>query len=566
MHSDACDRVQPELIELKLIKTIEGISKLKDGTSGPGIKVMVHALPEKPSYVKDDGEFRLAILGPEAASSPGNPSTEARRYLDETTAADRPRVYRNAVVLAVPSKDGLAVARNRIKDYLAWEAVQSQLKEQKVEDPIRLETVISSVDTAKKAVPKTVQEAYNIIVTVNAANEIQAFKLNIDTSKPLFEQIRNDKNSRIQETAIDFEALLPEGPYDLWRSGETSRLVRDLAGAFAQFPHLPKMLNRQAILETIIEGCRAGQFVLRLPRPDHSFRSLWRQNPSDEDLKNSALEAVLPAHAELSQIDQQLLAPKALPGLRQGDELTVATLKGYFSGDRTVTVPREGYAEEIAIPKANPEVVEQAVGDAVKAGTVWLTSGPASLLAEDIPPGLLTDDATLHDPPPPVSVTAIQPENLPKAWVEGKTTARAIADALSEQTQKILPWRTVRDAIDAAVHARIIERAEDSGPWPCDIGGASQATFVLPTKRPVITPPPDKPQPSGVRLATAYLKTNEIQDLADRIGEIGTAAVGHDLKIQVRLELGGKAVVPKNVLSTINGILEKVSEDLKFET
>jgi hypothetical protein len=325
------------------------------------------------------------------------------------------------------------------------------------------------------------------------------------------------------------------------------------------------MLNRQAILETIIEGCRAGQFVLRLPRPDHSFRTVWRQNPSDDELKNPALEAVLPAHAQLSQIDQQLLAPKALPGLWQGDELTVATLKDYFSGNRKATVPREEYAEEVAIPKAQPEVAEQAVRDAVKAGTLWLTNGPASLLAEDIPPGLLTDDAVLQAPPPPVPATALQPENLAKAWVEGKTTARAIADALSEQTHKILPWRTVRDAIDAAIHARIIERAEDSGPWPCDIGGANHAQFVLPTTKPAIVSPVKKLAP-GLVVATAYLKTNEIQDLADRIGDIGTAAVGHDLKIQVRLELGGKAPVPKTVLSTINGLLEDVSKDLKFET
>jgi Protein of unknown function (DUF499) len=300
MHSDACDRIQPELVEARLVKTIEGISKLREGTSGPDFKVMFHLLPDKPSDVKDDGEFHFAVLGPKAASSSGNPSAEARKYLDETTAADRPRVHRNAVVLAVPSKAGLEVARSRIKDYLAWEAVRSQLKEQKVDDPIQLETVISSVDTAKKEMPKAVHDAYNIVVTVAPTNEIQAFKFNIDRSKALFEQIREEKKSRIQETAIDFEALLPEGPYDPWRSGETSRRVKDLAGAFAQFPHLPKMLDRQAILDTVIEGCRAGQCVLRLTRPDRSVRTTWRQSPSDDDLKNPALEAVLPARGAVS--------------------------------------------------------------------------------------------------------------------------------------------------------------------------------------------------------------------------------------------------------------------------
>jgi len=404
----------------------------------------------------------------------------------------------------------------------------------------------------------------SLVVTVSATNEIQALKLNIDTSKPLFDQIREEKKARIQETAVSFEALLPGGPYDLWRSGEASRRVKDLVGAFAQFPQLPKMLNRQAILDTILQGCREGQFVLRLMRPDRSFRTFWRQTPSDEDLKNPALEVVLPEHAGLSQIDPSLLAPKVLQGLWPGDEIIVGDLKAYFSGSRVVKLPREGYEEPIAIPKADTQVVEQAVYDAVKSGTLWLTSGPTSILAEDIPTGLLTDQATLQAPPQPVPATDVQLDRLAKAWTDGTTTAHAIGDTLSDKFQKNLPWITVRNAIDAAIHARLLERAPDSGPWPCDVSGASQVKLVVPGERP--PPPPPPPPPPGVQVATAYLKPNQIQDLADQIGEIGTTAVGHDLKIQVRIEIGGKTPIPKDLLTKINGLLDDVSKELKFET
>ena len=184
------------------------------------------------------------------------------------------------MVLAVPSREGLDVARTRIRDYLGWEEVQSQLKGQDV-DLIRQETLNANLDAAKKKVPEAVQQSYNIVVTVSDGNEVQAFKMALETTRPLFDQIKSDARSRIQETAVSYEALLPEGPYDLWRSGETSRRVKDLVGAFAQFPHLPKMLNRQAILDTLIEGCREGQFVLRLTRPDRSIRTIWRQQPDE---------------------------------------------------------------------------------------------------------------------------------------------------------------------------------------------------------------------------------------------------------------------------------------------
>ena len=191
---------------------------------------------------------------------------------------------------------------------------------------------------------------------------------------------------------------------------------------------------------------------------------------------------------------------------------------------------REGYDEPITIPKADAQVVEQAAHDAVKEGTLWLTSGPTTLLMEDIPPGVLTDAATLLAPPQPIPTTRIQPDQLPSAWSEGTTTALAIANALSSEVQKTLPWITVRNAIDAAILARLIEKTTDSGPWPCDISGVIQVKFVVPGKKTVITQPREQ-LPPGVHVATAYLKPNQIQDLADQIGEIGTTAVGHDLKV-----------------------------------
>ena len=88
-------------------------------------------------------------------------------------------------------------------------------------------------------------------------------------------------------------ALLPDGPYDLWQEGDKLRRVKDLAGAFAQMPHLPKMLNASAIVDTLVDGCVAGDFVLQLKRPDKTVRTWWRSRPDDEALKDPDLEVVL---------------------------------------------------------------------------------------------------------------------------------------------------------------------------------------------------------------------------------------------------------------------------------
>src|SRR5437899_2519028 len=149
MHHDACTRVSADVVEARLEKEIAGCKSLTSGASATGAKV--HKLPDKPRDIEDDGEFHYVILGPRAASESGRPSAEARRFIDEKTGPDYPRVNRNAIVLAVPSVDGIEVARNRIRDYLGWEEVQTQLKGQEI-DPIRSEMLDHQIADARKKI------------------------------------------------------------------------------------------------------------------------------------------------------------------------------------------------------------------------------------------------------------------------------------------------------------------------------------------------------------------------------------------------------------------------------
>jgi hypothetical protein len=557
MHHDACQyRVPPELVSAKLLEEIQKLKSLTSGASAAGARV--HNLPDKPSDIEDDGEFHYGVLGPKAACDPGKPSPEARRFLEETTSADRPRVYRNAVILAAPSKDGLEMARSRVLDYLGWEEVRSQLKAQEL-DPVREQVLATSLEQSRKNIPEAIRQAYSIVVTVSEQNDIQAFKVTIG-SDPLFKIIKDDVRSRIQDTAISADALLPGGPYDLWRAGETARRLKDLEGAFAQFPHLPKMLNRKAIHDTLMDGCVDGILVLRLVRPDKTFRTFWRQRPDDVAIKEPALEVVLPENATLSEFPTGITSPNALPGLWEKPTITLKDLLDYFSGGRVVKVQKQGYEEPLAIPKAERSVVADAVSEAVKDGQLWLTSGPASIWAEEIPAGLLTDNATLQAPPPVISSIEVLPPSLPDAWQGETTTALAISTSLSQKAGLTIPWRRVRDAIDGAYRARYLETTLDSNAWPCEYPGAQSVKLRVPSKdatpTPVVPPPaPVQPPKPGVRVAEADLRPNEIQDLADVIGELTAAAAGTELKFHLRIELGGAAPASDEVVKKVNAVL-----------
>ncbi len=561
MHNDASTRVSPDLIEAKLLDAIGNVKGLTAGASAAGARV--HNLPTKPNDIDDDGEFHYAVLGPKAASTSGNPGAEAKRFIEETTAADRPRIYRNAVVLAVPSREGLDAIRNCVRDYLGWEEVRLMLKGQEI-DPLREALMTAYLEGAKKKIPETTQQAYCIAVTVSEKNEIQAFKVTVG-GEALFAVVKADSRSRIQEAAISADALLPEGPYNLWREGETSRRVKDLVGAFAQFPHLPKMLRRQEIIATLVDGALQGFFVLRSTRPDRSVRTIWRQQPSDADLKDPSLEVVLPEAASLTNLACDLLAPGKLPGLWPSPpEVAVKDIVSYFAGGKVVKIPRDGYEDTVTVPKAERQVVELSITTAVEAGRLWLLSGPASILGEKIPAGILTDAAQLMPPPLAIPATDVLPPNLPEAWRGQETTALAISAALSQKLARTLPWSVVKEAIDGAIRSRYLESTLDSAPWPCELSGAQTLRLRVATGKPEPPPPPPPPVQPGVRVAEAELKPNEVQDLAEVIGDLKAASVGLSLKLLMRIELSGDPPPSEAAVDKINRILSAVSKSLSL--
>ena len=373
MHFDARTHILPTTIDEVLEKEIRGTGKLTESARTLGARV--HLLPVRPAEVEDDGEFHYAVLGPKAASESGKPSPDARRFVDETTAPDRPRATnRNALVLAVPSKEGIDLARDKVRDLLGWEKVREMLKDRNDLDSAALARLESNLRAARGEMGSQIVMAYCVAVTVNAANEVMAVRISVD-NEPLFPKLVADKRLRIESTAVNAEALLPGGPFDLWQQGEKSRYVKDLVGAFAATSRLPKMLNRTAILETLLLGCEAGDFVLRVTRNDKSQRCFWKLRPDDVALGDPSLEVVLSDSAALAELDGALLAPGVLPGLWEKEPLTLKAIARYFSGTHFVSVDKGGYTENQVIPSASAEVIRSAVVAAVKLGRIWLVNG-----------------------------------------------------------------------------------------------------------------------------------------------------------------------------------------------
>ena len=557
MHHDARQNVNASLVDEALEKEIRTAGKLTEGARGAGAKV--HVLPARPADIEDDGEFHYAVLGPIAASN-GKPSAEARRFILETTSHERPRAQnRNAVVLAVPSGNGIDLAREKVRDVLGWEKVREMLKERADIDTAATARLEANLRAARGEMASHIVMAYCVAVTLNEFGEVAAYRINMD-NEPLFAKIVADRRLRIESTAVNAEALLPGGPFDLWAAGDKTRFVKDLVGAFAATARLPKMLNRAAILETLLQGCEAGDFVLRATRADKSVRTFWKNRPDDAATQDSSLEVALSDAVTLTELDAALLAPGVLHGLWETDAITLADIGAFFSGKRFVEVDKGAYTENVLIPAADPAAIVAAVAGTVKSGRVWLINGTISVLGEEVPAGFVNESAQLLAPPPTFSSANVLPDQLPAAWSGGQSTAHLIHGALSARFGKPLPWPRTAQALDEAFRFGLIERPLDSAPWPCDMGGASAVRIRVGKNDPIQSPPP---RHYGAKIATAELEVHEVQDLADHVDELREATAGYPLRIRVTVEVGENAQVDQAVVDKINAVLSEVKAGWK---
>jgi len=334
---------------------------------------------------------------------------------------------------------------------------------------------------------------------------------------------------------------------------------------------------------TLVEGCEQGTFVLRLTRPDGTSRSWWRSRPDENALNDPAMELVLPESAELSDIAPALLTPKRLPEMWHANEIAVKAVFDYFGGKTVVQVDRGGYQEPMQIPKASQEVVETAIAAAVEDGAIWLLSGPASILGEPIPAGVLNASSKLCVPPAPIAAAEILPENLKDAWKdlpaasEGTAQADSIASGLSILTTlsvkagKTLPWKTVRDVISGALQAWFLALDAGSRAWPCDLPSAQFVTFT--TCREGMEQSKNGAgwikaleQPKML-VAVADLEPSEVQNLSDiipKLLEVKTKA-NVPLRFQIRIEMGdGKTMPSAETAQKVNAILKDVKEGLEL--
>jgi hypothetical protein len=68
-----------------------------------------------------------------------------------------------------------------------------------------------------------------------------------------------------------------------------------------------------------------------------------------------------------------------------------------------------------------------------------------------------------------------------------------------------------------------------------------------------------------VKIAEAELSTAQLQDLADKVGELVKSAGGQEMNFKIQISLEDDEGDNEEVVSKINQLLKEISENLQLE-
>ena len=445
MHVRAMARINEDQITENLENRIRD-AKLGQNTDG----VKVHTLPQSSADISDTPELHFVVAGPAWAAVPGE-------NISDALAAFFNRTYRNTVILLAPENTRLIGLRQRIRKILAWQNIESGDDMNLLSEPQKA-LLLQRKHEDESGMLESVISAYSVLIAVDEDGNTKANLLPSGPESP-FERVKAAllEEDRLLTTSLDPDLLAPDSFFDIWGEDETAKPVQELYGMFASLPRLPRMLNRQVFVDTLRRGVTEGQIVLRAARPDGSQHTHWRETlATDEDFWQKALKIVPIEHAELHNLNPELLRPGQLPELWQSDNTitTVGAIREFFNGDE--------------VPKlVSDNVLLEAIQAAVQNGLLMARRQGKAHLKEIIPDTEITDDLELLAPLQPISGSELSHKALPDAWENETSSVGKIRHALAVLKGSPIPWSLILDAINDARDKRLFEFIEGSPRWPC---------------------------------------------------------------------------------------------------
>jgi len=264
-HATLRAQLGDDEVQERLESEIQAIFSLRRALADrPGAQVQAYFFPAQSSAIPNLPQLTLVVMPPQV-----NPSAEVDDELMSWTQScgASARQFKNALVFCLADQFG--PMRDAAKNLMAWERIQAE-GEGGEADAEQLRQIVQHRERAARTLRETIWRSYRHLRLLGRDASLKALDLGMVTASAASTPVHvilerlEQLDEVLQSVGVSF--LVRNWPAQaFW----PTRAVRD---AFFAAPSLPRLLNPQAIRETIARGVSEGQLALASLETDEQGR------------------------------------------------------------------------------------------------------------------------------------------------------------------------------------------------------------------------------------------------------------------------------------------------------
>lgn len=224
--------------------------------------------PEDSRVVRDSNNLKLVIAPPRAYYHEDDADMHAQLYIDDIlrSAGDKHRQFRNTVIFALPTPDGIGNIEQAAIRLMALEDIDTATGKT-LKDHVR-DDLRSQLAAARVGLPSAIWGAYIVTATAGRNDEpwivwesgIKPYRQNDTLSQRVWERL-TDGERLLEKFDPDYLVRRGDARFAyLWPADQDTVKTQDLWDAFARYDYLPMLASQHVLQDTIAWGVQRGLF------------------------------------------------------------------------------------------------------------------------------------------------------------------------------------------------------------------------------------------------------------------------------------------------------------------
>lgn len=208
--------------------------------------------PEKSNQIQDRAVITLVVLPPDQHR--GEPDTE--KMIDAMTReyGTSARTFKSALIWCVA--ESADVLRDKAKEVLAWEDIQDEVEDIRLDDSQKRQ-LQESVKRAARDLRETVWRSYKNLYLLGKENKVRVIDLGLLSSSAA-ESIVAYIITRLRQDGEIEKDISPTFLTRNWPPTFKEWSTKAVRDAFFASPQFPRLLNAEAVREAIVKGVANG--------------------------------------------------------------------------------------------------------------------------------------------------------------------------------------------------------------------------------------------------------------------------------------------------------------------